>query len=115
MKGCRRCILFWRCLGVETGAWGNPFDPQYQIRVTSGLVITDGLWKRAFGSDPHIVEEVCGGDNDLYRVRGMPAGFANPGRTWARGIRNSGRRWVLRRSGRPQPQFAVAPGNGLAP
>ena len=49
---------------------------------TLDVVISDGLWKRAFGSDPHIVGRSLRGDNDLFRVIGvMPPGFRDPGRT----------------------------------
>jgi predicted permease len=44
-------------------------------------LISDGLWKRAFGGDPHILEKSVRLDTDLYRVAGvMPAGFDAPGR-----------------------------------
>jgi predicted permease len=45
-------------------------------------VISDGLWKRAFGSDPNILSKSVRMDADLYRIVGvMPAGFDAPGRT----------------------------------
>jgi predicted permease len=44
-------------------------------------VISEGLWKRAFGGDPHIQEKSLRLDTDLYRIVGvMPAGFDSPGR-----------------------------------
>ena len=62
---------------------GRSFDPEDQ---TPGfnleVVISDGLWKRAFGSDPHILGKSVRLDNDLYRVVGvMPPGFHDPGAT----------------------------------
>src|SRR5580658_10192779 len=56
---------------------GRTFDPQDQ---TPGfnleVVISDGLWKRAFGADPGILGKSVRLDNDTYRVIGiMPAGF----------------------------------------
>jgi predicted permease len=46
------------------------------------VIISDGLWKRAFGRDPHILEKSVRLDTDLYRIVGvMPAGFDAPGRT----------------------------------
>jgi predicted permease len=45
-------------------------------------IISDGLWKRAFGSDPHILGRSLRLDNDLYRVVGvMSPGYHDPGRT----------------------------------
>jgi putative ABC transport system permease protein len=62
---------------------GRSFDPEDQ---TPGfnleVLISDGLWKRAFGSDPHILGKSVRLDNDLYRVVGvMPPGFHDPGAT----------------------------------
>src|SRR5271156_5814891 len=64
---------------------GRSFDPEDQ---TPGfnleVLISDGLWKRAFGSDPHILGKSVRLDNDLYRVVGvMPPGFHDPGATVA--------------------------------
>lgn len=62
---------------------GRTFHPEDQ---TPGfdleVVISDGLWKRAFGSDPHILGKSVRLDNDLYSVVGvMPPGFQDPGAT----------------------------------
>ncbi len=62
---------------------GRTFNPEDQ---TPGfnleVVISDGLWKRAFGSDPHILGKSVRLDNDLYSVVGvMPPGFHDPGAT----------------------------------
>jgi predicted permease len=69
-------------LGVkpELGRWFDPNDqtPGFTLEV----LISDGLWKRAFGSDPHILGRGLRLDNDLYHIIGvMPAGFHDPGRT----------------------------------
>ena len=41
-----------------------------------------GLWKRAFGGDPRILDRSIRLDTDLYRIVGvMPQGFDAPGRT----------------------------------
>ncbi len=46
------------------------------------IVISDGLWRRDFGGDPHILERSIRLDTDLYRIVGvMPARFHAPGRT----------------------------------
>ena len=73
---------YFAMLGVKPEL-GQTFDPQDQTPgFTLDVVISDGLWKRAFGSDPHIVGRSLRADNDLYRVIGvMPPGFHDPGRT----------------------------------
>jgi putative ABC transport system permease protein len=62
---------------------GRTFDPH---DTTPGFnleaVISDGLWNRAFGSDPHILGKTLRLDNDAYHVVGvMPAGFRDQGQT----------------------------------
>ena len=74
---------YFALLGVkpELGRTFDPHDPTPGF--TLDVVISDGLWKRAFGSDPHILGRSLRLDNDLYRVIGvMPPGFRDPGRTW---------------------------------
>jgi len=45
-------------------------------------VISDGLWKRRFGSDPNVLGKKVRLDNDLYEIIGvMPPDFRHPGRT----------------------------------
>jgi predicted permease len=62
---------------------GRTFDPEdHTPGFTLEAVLSGGLWKRAFGSDPHILGKSLRLDNDLYRVVGvMPADFRDPGRT----------------------------------
>jgi putative ABC transport system permease protein len=46
------------------------------------VVISDGLWKRGFGGDPHILGKSLRLDNDQYHVVGvLPPGFRDEGRT----------------------------------
>jgi predicted permease len=73
---------YFAMMGVKPEL-GHTFDPQDQTPgFTLDVVISDGLWKRAFGSDPHIVGRTMRADNDSYRVIGvMPPGFRDPGRT----------------------------------
>lgn len=73
---------YFAMLGVKPEL-GHTFDPQDQTPgFTLDVVISDGLWKRDFGSDPHIVGRTLRLDNDLNRVIGvMPPGFRDPGRT----------------------------------
>ena len=73
---------YFALLGIkpELGRTFYPEDPTPGF--TLDVVISDGLWKRAFGGDPKILGRSLRLDNDLYRVIGvMPAGFHDPGRT----------------------------------
>jgi putative ABC transport system permease protein len=62
---------------------GRTFDPHdatpgYNLEV----VISDGLWRREFGADPHIIGKTLRLDNDPYQVVGvMPRGFRDQGST----------------------------------
>jgi len=73
---------YFAVLGVdpELGSTWDPHD------ATPGfipeVVISDGLWKRAFGADPHILGKSVRVDNDVYHVVGvMPASFRDQGQT----------------------------------
>lgn len=73
---------YFSLLGVKPQL-GRAFNTQDH---TPGLIlevlISDGLWKRDFGSDPHILDKSVRLDTDLYRIVGvMPPGFHSPGRT----------------------------------
>ncbi|WP_433983901.1 ABC transporter permease [Tunturiibacter empetritectus] len=73
---------YFAMLGVKPEL-GQTFDPQDQTPgFTQDVVISDGLWKRAFGGRSAHCGKKFAGDNDLYRVIGvMPPGFRDPGRT----------------------------------
>ncbi len=75
---------YFAMLGVKPEL-GHTFDPQDQTPgFNLDVVISDGLWKRDFGGDPHIVGRTLRADNDLNRIIGvMPPGFRDPGRTVA--------------------------------
>ena len=73
---------YFAVLGVDAQL-GRTWDPH---DATPGfipeVVISDGLWKRAFGADPHILGKSLRLDNDVYHVVGvMPAGFRDQGQT----------------------------------
>ena len=73
---------YFAMLGVapQLGRTFPPDDraPGYSLEV----VISDGMWKRDFGSDPKILSRSIRLDTDLYRIVGvMPPGFHPPGRT----------------------------------
>src|SRR5207244_12207503 len=62
---------------------GRTFDPQYNSPgFVPEVVISDGLWKRVFGSDPHIMDKSVRMATELYRIVGvMPPGFDATGRS----------------------------------
>jgi predicted permease len=62
---------------------GRSFNPEDQTPgFTLEAILSDGLWKGAFGADPRILGTSLRLDNDLYTVIGvMPPGFHDPGRT----------------------------------
>jgi predicted permease len=67
-------------VGPQLGRTFDPGDntPGWNLEV----VISDGLWKRAFGADPHIWGKTVRVDNDVYHVVGvMPPGFRDQGTT----------------------------------
>ncbi len=73
---------YFAVLGVDAQL-GRTFDPH---DATPGFnleaVISDELWRREFGADPHIVGKALRLDNDVYRVVGvMPRGFRDLGST----------------------------------
>src|ERR1700704_2324489 len=73
---------YFGLLGVkpQLGRSFNPVD--HSPGLTLEALISDGLWKRAFGGDPHILDRSIRLDTDLYRIVGvMPQGFDAPGRT----------------------------------
>jgi predicted permease len=73
---------YFALLGVKPQL-GRGFDPEnHDPGFTEEVVISDELWRRDFGSDPHILERSVRMDTDLYRIIGvMPPGFQAPGRT----------------------------------
>jgi predicted permease len=67
-------------VGAQLGRTFDPHDatPGFNLEV----VISDGLWRREFGADPHILDRTLRLDNDDYRVVGvMPRGFRDQGST----------------------------------
>jgi putative ABC transport system permease protein len=72
---------YFALLGVKPQL-GRIFHPEdHSPGLLEEVLISDGLWKRAFGGDPHIVNKSVRMDTDLYRIVGvMPVGFDAPGR-----------------------------------
>ncbi len=73
---------YFAVLGVHAQL-GRTFDPHDATPgFNNEVVISDGLWKRALGADPHIVGKTLRIDNDPSLVVGvMPAGFRDQGQT----------------------------------
>ena len=71
---------------------GRVLGPEDQAAgFAEGVVISDGLWRRVFGSDPNILGRKIYADSDLYTVVGvMPPGFRHPGQT----LRNEVEMWA---------------------
>ena len=72
---------------------GRVFGPEEQQAkgFAEGVVISDGLWKRLFGSDPNILGRKVYADTDLYTIVGvMPPEFRHPGKT----LRNAVDMWA---------------------
>jgi len=62
---------------------GRVFGPQDQAQgFAEGVVISDGLWKRLFASNPNILGRTIYADTDRYTIIGvMPPTFRHPGKT----------------------------------
>jgi predicted permease len=73
---------YFAMLGVGAQL-GRTFDPGDKTPgVSPEVVLSDGLWKRAFGADPHILGKTVREDNDVYQVVGvMPPDFRDQGKT----------------------------------
>jgi putative ABC transport system permease protein len=73
---------YFSVLGVDAQL-GRTFDPHdatpgYNLEV----VLSDGLWRREFAADPHVLGKAVLLDNDEYHVVGvMPRGFRDQGAT----------------------------------
>jgi putative ABC transport system permease protein len=73
---------YFAVLGTDAQL-GRTFDPHDTTPgFNNELVISDGLWKRAFGADPHILGRTLRIDGDPAHVVGvMPASFRDQGQT----------------------------------
>jgi predicted permease len=71
---------------------GRVFGQQDQTSgFAEGVVISNGLWRRLFGSDQNVLGRKVYMDSDLYTIVGvMPPGFRHPGQT----LRNEVEMWA---------------------
>ncbi len=73
---------YFTMLGVQPQL-GRVYTQQDHVPgFIEAVVISDGFWRRNYGSDPRIIGRTMRLDNDLYTIIGvMPSGFRHPGRT----------------------------------
>jgi predicted permease len=62
---------------------GRLFGPQdFALGFAPVAVISDGLWRRAYGADPNVIGSTVRLDSDPYTIVGvLPPGFRHPGPT----------------------------------
>jgi putative ABC transport system permease protein len=82
VEGVNGSFTYFSMLGV-TPQIGRLFGPQDFVRgFAAEAVISDGLWRRAYGADPHVVGRTIRIDNDPLTIIGvLPRGFRHPGPT----------------------------------
>jgi putative ABC transport system permease protein len=73
---------YFDLLGVRA-ALGRTFTPQDEVPgIALAAVISDGLWRRGFGSDRQVLGRTLRIDEDVYEIVGvMPASFHHPSLT----------------------------------
>jgi putative ABC transport system permease protein len=73
---------YFELLGTSPALGRVYTQAEWEPGCLDGVVISDGLWKRQFGSDPHVIGRRIRIDEDPYTVIGvMPSGFRHPGNT----------------------------------
>jgi predicted permease len=82
VEGVNGSFGYFSMLGV-TPQIGRLFGPQdFVPGFAPELVISDALWRRAYGADPNVVGRTLRLDNDPYTIIGvLPPGFRHPGPT----------------------------------
>ena len=82
VEGVNGSFSYFFMLGV-TPQIGRLFGPQdFAPGFASEAVISDGLWRRAYGADPNILGRTIRIDNDPLTIIGvLPPGFRHPGPT----------------------------------
>jgi len=73
---------YFRLLGAKA-ALGRVIGPSDAVPgFTEAVVISDGLWRRQFGADPHVLGRRILADEDGYTIVGvMPPDFRHPGQS----------------------------------
>ena len=82
VEGVNGSFSYFSMLGV-TPQIGRLFGPQdFVPGFAAEAVISDGLWRRAYGADPKVVGRTIRLDNDPLTIIGvLPRGFRHPGPT----------------------------------
>ncbi len=82
VEGVNGSFSYFSMLGV-TPQIGRLFGPQdFVPGFAAEAVISDGLWRRAYGADPHVLGRTIRIDNDPLTIIGvLPRGFRHPGPT----------------------------------
>ncbi|HEX4438737.1 MAG TPA: ABC transporter permease, partial [Thermoanaerobaculia bacterium] len=82
LDGVNASFSYFSMLGV-TPQIGRLFGPQdFVPGFAEKGVISDGLWRRAYGADPNVVGRTLRLDNDPLTIIGvLPPGFRHPGPT----------------------------------
>src|ERR1043166_4923185 len=82
VEGVNGSFSYFSLLGV-TPQVGRLFGPQdFVPGFAYEVVISDGLWRRAYGADPNIVGRILRLDNDpMTIIAVLPPGFRHPGPT----------------------------------
>jgi predicted permease len=84
VEGVNGSFSYFSLLGV-TPQLGRLFGPQdFVPGFADKAVISDGLWRRAYGADPNVVGRILRLDNDPVTIIGvLPPAFRHPGPTVA--------------------------------
>ena len=82
IEGVNGSFSYFSMLGVAPQI-GRLFSPQdFVPGASTEVVISDGLWRRAYGADPNVVGRTIRLDNDPFTIIGvLPRGFRHPGPT----------------------------------
>jgi putative ABC transport system permease protein len=82
VEGVNTSFSYFSMLGV-TAQIGRLYGPQdFVPGVAPVVVISDGLWRRAYGADPNVIGRTIRIDGDPLTIIGvLPRGFRHPGPT----------------------------------
>src|ERR1700752_3811713 len=82
VEGVNVSFTYFSMLGA-TPQIGRLFGPQdFALGFAPVVVISDGLWRRAYAADPNVIGHTVRLDNDPYTIIGvLPPEFRHPGPT----------------------------------